>query len=988
MAMTLFRTLLWCFATLAFVIAPQGMAAPLSGTKSVGPTGNYASITAAIADIQAESVGGALILELQAAYVSTVETFPLVVPTLNGASAVNTVTIRPESGAAGLSIVTGFDGLAGTVDLNGAQFVTIDGRAGGVGTARQLTIASTSIGGVALRFINEASGNTLEYLTLRGVSTSTTSGTVVFSTTTSANGNDNNTIDTCDIGDGATTPANGIYSLGSTGTSAQNNSGNTVSNCNIFNFHRGTAVDVAGVRLDGGNDSWTITGNSFYQTVSRAAVGANVRAIYVNNTSGNNFTVSGNFVGGDSPGAAVSIQKWTTTGTPAAYQFQGIQLNVGTAMPSSVQGNNIRNMVWTTGSNASTPPGIWSGIHVQAGDVVIGTVSGNTIGSSTGTGSISVTSSSNAGNLCGTTFGIASNGSGTVVIANNTIGSVTASGAGITISASLVGIQVTAGAKTIAGNTVGSTTTANSLNANTASTSTSTVQQVTGILSSSSTSASITGNTVANLNNNFNSSNTSLTSQIRGIVTSAGANNITGNTVRNLSTTSQNTNSTTLSAVLGISQSSTVAGQTVSQNVVHSLASTAASVEVSVTGIFYSGSDGTNVIARNLVHSLSCASSNAASAVTGMQFDAGTFTVQSNMVRVGLNAAGTGTAGAATVRGIFEAVTASGRNFYHNSVYVGGTQTSGAASTYAFTSAIASGARTIQDNIFVNARGNSGGTGKHYAVQYGGITGLPTGLIASNNIFLASGTGGVLGSFNSIDRTTLAAWQSATGVDSSSAFVDPMFVNPTGDATTGDLHLQASNPAEGGGIPIEAVTDDFDGQTRSSFTPTDIGADAGNFTSTGDVIAPAISYTPLSNASNANRTLTAFATITDNSGTVPGGTSVPRLYFKKAADADVFGVPNNATGNGWKSVAANNASSPYGFTIDYSLINGASVNIGDVVRYFVVAQDAADNLGSAPAGATAAGTPAVQNVNGHGGVNSYTIVPAMSGTRTVGPAGD
>ena len=170
------------------------VAAPLSGTKTVGSTGGYASLTAVIADIQVQSLGGALVLELQPAYVSTVETFPLTVPALNDASAVNTVTIRPASGAAGLSI-TSADTTAATVNLNGAQFVTFDGRPGGVGTAKQLTIANTSTSGVAVRFINEASSNTLRYLTLQGVNTSATSGTVVFSTTTGANGNDGKTID-------------------------------------------------------------------------------------------------------------------------------------------------------------------------------------------------------------------------------------------------------------------------------------------------------------------------------------------------------------------------------------------------------------------------------------------------------------------------------------------------------------------------------------------------------------------------------------------------------------------------------------------------------------------------------------------------------------------------------------------------------------------------------------------------------------------------
>lgn len=94
-------------------------------------------------------------------------------------------------------------------------------------------------------------------------------------------------------------------------------------------------------------------------------------------------------------------------------------------------------------------------------------------------------------------------------------------------------------------------------NAATSSAST-TAQQVTGILSAG-TSASITGNTVANLNNNY--AGATVFGQIRGIVTSSGVNTITGNTVRNLSTTSLNQSSATLQSVFGIIQTSTTAGQ-------------------------------------------------------------------------------------------------------------------------------------------------------------------------------------------------------------------------------------------------------------------------------------------------------------------------------------------------------------------------------------------------------------------------------------------
>ena len=962
------------FSIIAFAwIAPVN-ATPLSGTKSIGPSGNYTSITAAITDIQTQTLGGALVLELQSNYVSSVETFPLVFSNL-GATMVNTVVLRPQSGAVGLSISSAVT-TAATVDLNGASNLTIDGRPGGTGTTSQLTIANTSTSGVALRFINEAGGNTVCYTALKGVNTSATSGVVVFSTTTGANGNDSNTIDKCDIREGASTPANCIYAQGTSTTTAQNNSGNTVSNCNILNFSAAAGVDAAGVRIEGGNTGWNLTGNSFYQTASRTAVASIVRCVYLNNTSGNNFTVSDNFIGGASPSAGGAA--WTTTGSFEIYRFVGIHLNVGTAAPSSLQGNTIKNIVWSSGSGDNTPA-LWSGVYIQAGSANLGTVTGNIIGSDTGTGSISVTSSG-----AGTSFGISSDSSGAITIANGIIGSITVNGS--TSTGSLVGVQVSAGTNTISNNIIGSAVTANSLNAATPSSGITFSQQVTGILSSSSTSTTITDNTVANLNNNYTGNKSS--GQIRGILTSAGVNTITGNTVRNLSTTSTNTNATTQS-VLGISQSSSSAGQTVSQNIVHSLANTAAAASVWVTGIYYLGpTTGTNLIARNWVHSLAVSSTTSSSVVNGMELTTGVFTAQNNMVRVGINASGTTTAAFGTVRGIYDLGVDSGRNYYHNSVYVGGTQSSGVNNSFAMISTGVSNARTFQNNIFVNGRSNNGATGKHYAVQYGGTTVSPTGLTAGTNIFFVSGTDGVLGRYNSIDRTSLASWQSAIGKDVSSAAVDPLFVNATGDATLVDMHLQASNPAEAAAVLVAAVTDDFDGQTRSSLTPADIGADAGSFTVSSDVFAPLITYAPPISGPTGNRVLAGFATITDNVG-VAGGASAPRLYFKKSTDADVFGG-NTAGDNGWKFVAASNDASPFSFTIDYSLINGGSVSPGDTIQYFVVAQDVANNFSSTPAGAASAANPPVQNVSAKPGqgVNSYAIVPTPVGTMTVGPSGN
>jgi hypothetical protein len=114
-----------------------------AGTYSVGPTGTYATLTAAIADLNATGLTGPTFLELQAAYTSASETFPITINAIPCLGVANPLTIRPETGATNLSITSA--NTTATIDINGGNYVTIDGRPGGTGTVKQLTIANTSI---------------------------------------------------------------------------------------------------------------------------------------------------------------------------------------------------------------------------------------------------------------------------------------------------------------------------------------------------------------------------------------------------------------------------------------------------------------------------------------------------------------------------------------------------------------------------------------------------------------------------------------------------------------------------------------------------------------------------------------------------------------------------------------------------------------------------------------------------------------------------
>ncbi|HEV7783520.1 MAG TPA: hypothetical protein VGO58_19735, partial [Chitinophagaceae bacterium] len=859
------------------------------GTYSVGPTGTYLSLTAATAAI-ANGASGPVIFELQNAYVSGVETFPILFSSI--ACPVASVTVRPESGASGLVITSA--NTTATIDINGANYLTIDGRPGGTGIVSQLTISNTATAGTALRFINDASGNTVRYSTVTGVNTSTTGGVIIFSTTTGTTGNDNNTIDNCDIKDGATTPNNGIFSLGTTTTAALNNSGNIISNNSIDNYFAAAAVS-AGVNLSSGNTDWTISGNKLFQSATRTqTTGAQHSGIMISNISGNNFQVIGNTIGFANSAGTGTYSFVAVSGSSVLIP---IFLSVGTTTPTSVQGNTIAGIAMSGAGAGTSSSAAFRGIYVASGLAYIGATSagasgtGNTIGSQSAAGSITYTSSATAAS---DVIGIFNFGSNNWVVMNNTVGGITAANSS-TGAANVYGIRL-----------------------NTSTTVTTTIQNNT------------VGGTVAN---SLQSTSTATGSQVAGIFCSSSNATVTGNTIRNLSAAG-GTGTTTAASVLGITFVSTSVNNTVTGNTIHTLTNTAAAAATTLIGIQYTSTTGINLIAKNFIHSFSAASATAI--MNGIQVSAGTATYQNNMIRLGIDASGAALTTGFVINGVNEI--GGTNNFYFNSVYIGGAGVGGTVNTLAFNSTVTTNTRNFINNIFWNARSNGAGTGKHYAIRVGGTTANPAGLTSNYNVLYATGTGGFTGLFNAVDQATLTAWRTATGQDNSSIAGDPQFINAGGNASATDLHIHATNPSviEGAGLSIVSVTDDFDGQTRISFTPTDIGADAGNFV-INDISAPVIVYSTLgATLCTAIRTVT--ATITDGTGVnVTAGTK-PRIWFKKSGNGNVLPATNDNTTDGWKYTEATNASSPFTLNIDPSLIFGGVAG-GDVIQYFVVAQD-------------------------------------------------
>jgi len=765
-----------------------------SGTTS----GDYLTLKAAFDAINAGTHQGDITVLVNE---STTETASAVLNASSSPSSYTSVNIHPTS--AGLSI----SGSLATplIDLNGADHVTIDGRVNATGSTPDLVISNTSTASTAgtstIRFINDAVSNTVQYCNLKGSTLDANGGVLLFSTTTGSTGNDNNKIDHCNLtcSADANRPANLVYALG---TSGKENSGNSISNNNFYNFMRADGNSY-GIFLFTFNTAWTIVGNSFYETSTFVPSGSLFAyyMIYID-SFGYDYSVTGNYIGGTAPlcgGAA-----FTKSSSPQYNNnFDGIFLITytgGTA--NNIQGNTISNMNWTNSGAAA-----WRGIHIiGSGDINIGTTGANTIGASTGNSSISFTGGA-TGASC---YGMYISNTGTMVVQNNIIGSVTASNVAANAT-NIYGIYATGtGNTTISNNTVGSTITANSINATSASSTAGNPQLVYGIYSAVIGNVSISNNTVSKLTNGTTNTDISTAGLVNGITTTGGINTISNNTVRDLTIANANYMNDYRATVTGICQTSASGGQTVSGNIIYNLTNTYATPYGLVGGLYYSGgSTGTNVISGNFIHSLSFTNPNTNAMVYGLQCTQCSATFSNNIISLGDNLSTD-----ITIDGIHESCDATyNTNFYFNTVYLYGNAGTGSDYTTAFYSNRATNIKKIRNNIFVNSRTGTTAN-RHSAIRLWGTTGLTI----DYNDYYAPNTGGVLGIMGSSPGTaysTLSDWQAITSQDSQSKSLNPSFASAGGtnaaDYTPSNNSLVA---ATGTG-----VTTDYAGTTRNATLP-------------------------------------------------------------------------------------------------------------------------------------------------------------------------
>ncbi len=819
--------------------------------KTVGSGGDYATLKAAFDAINAGTVTGSITLQI----ISSITDNNTAALSASGTGSANYTSVLMYPTASGYTLSGSV--LNPLIALNGADNVTIEGRVNASGSVIDLVITNTRVATAAstIRFLNSAQNNTIQYCTIKGSETNSGSGIILFSTSATGNGNDNNVISHNNLtSDAAGRPINVIYS---SGTSGRENSGNIISNNNMYNFLTAD-YSARGVNIASNSIDWTISDNSFYETTSIVPVANNNYNVISINTSVNHL-ISGNYIGGSEPFCAGTA---FTINSSFAHFFYGIYVNGGATTPVTVQNNIIKNINFT--STNSNP---WDGIYLAASNTNV-TVTGNTIGATTGTGSIVVNTPNavatativggivtainlvdggsgfttaplitfsgtggavataiisggavtgfsltnggsgyitapgvmfNAGGYS-TSHGIRDLCTGTVTLSNNNIGSISTTGT-VAYSHCFEAIVKSGAAATftVTNNLIGSLSTANSIQTSSAVAASLIKQDLRGIfLNATVTLSTITGNTIANLTNNFTAN---VISRLDGICTSGGSNNIQNNTIRKLTTGAP------AITIKGIQQTVLTAGtnQTVSGNLVYDLVNTHATASVRIVGIeFLSATSGSNMLSKNFVHSLSIASSNINAELNGITIGDGVSTCVNNIIDLGV-----GITTGFKMYGIYDNSSGNAvnnNNIYYNTVYLAGTVAAGTtSSTGALWNVNNTSIRNYRNNILVNMR-TGGATGKHYAVRIAGTSGLTI----DYNDYYVSGAG-ILGYISGADKTTLALWKTATAQDVNSLNTDPLFFDP-GDTNPADYFITADLP----GVPIAGTATDFSDITRGA----------------------------------------------------------------------------------------------------------------------------------------------------------------------------
>ncbi len=256
-----------------FLLLGHNLLAQTGSVKLLNASGveisSHASISEAYSAIT-PPISQAYTIELQNTYLGSSETVPLVLGAKAGASATNTITIRPAANFGSITLSATVSS-ASLVELNDADYLILDGRPGGVGNTRAITLNNTATNGNTIGLINGATHNIIRYIQLQNSGTGSASRTLaVLTSVSNPDGNSNNRFE---------------FNL-STGSRYGFNSSGTAGNPNRNNVYFGNEIQstiFSGIWVQAGTGRILLDSNVVYGT-NTPATAANFGILFDSQT--------------------------------------------------------------------------------------------------------------------------------------------------------------------------------------------------------------------------------------------------------------------------------------------------------------------------------------------------------------------------------------------------------------------------------------------------------------------------------------------------------------------------------------------------------------------------------------------------------------------------------------------------------------------------------------------------------------------------------
>jgi hypothetical protein len=767
-----------------------------------GPPTNYATLTAAFTAINNGTHTGAITITLTASH--TLTAAAILNASGTGSANYSSINISPNTNVTISSSLSNVQ----AIRLSGADNVTIDGLNS---SGRSLSITNSGTGSSStIYFLNGASNNTINRCTI--LSGSSAYGTIIFDW--NSDDNNNNTISNCNIGPTGSFCRSGIFAWGSGTLTYDHSWGTNILNNNIYDFHNPGAT-AYGIYQLSGHRNWTISGNKFYQTTSKTinVADADHYVVYVNDFEGRT-TISNNTIGYSNSSNSGTY----TISSARISSFYGIYAVGNTTDTLNIQGNAIKNIVFSTQSNGTT----FRGIFCTYGLIKIGNQTGNVIGDATSTGNITVNMNALSGSSAySPIYGIQITGASTAcTIKNNFISGINYNASTSSFPLGMFGIYVSSGVDSINNNTVGSNVTANSIRLGS---SVSTANQLFyGIyFSSTSSSTYIQNNVIRNILLNGAGTNSTY-SLFNGIHCIGSPCLINNNTIRTISHNSGNTSSTASASITGIYVNFTSgSGSTINDNLIQELRNLNTTSAVTVSGIYHANGTTTN-IERNKIIDLGVNGTASGTIANGIFLVGGTANARNNFVH--FNNSLTQSPRGINISG------GTGHTCHFNTVLIEGTNTLTGASACFYRGD--NFVMNVQNNIFFNRRSSSGnnysifnnnGAFSNATINYN-LHVVPN----INTTVYYAGAARTWTNYYTVQNTSdRFSWcESTTNLSASSLF---------NNTTTSDLTINSGNSAcwyvNGKGWPISGIQYDWEGDIGDERSQavngggTDIGAD-------------------------------------------------------------------------------------------------------------------------------------------------------------------